>query len=140
VHIHANRIGKTAILLNGVPGPWIEIKRGLSQGDPLSPLIFFLIVDILQKFIQRFSREGLLTHPIVHDQTCPVIQYADDTLIILQGCPDQARMLNEILEAFSSTTGLTINYSKSTFVPINLSDEEQTQISNILGCPVASFP
>jgi hypothetical protein len=131
---------KTVIPLNGVPGPWIQIKRGLRQGDLLSPLIFILIVDILQKVIQRFSREGFLTHPIVHDQTCLVIQYADDTLIILQGCPDQARMLKEILEAFSSTTGLTKNYSKSTFVPINLSDEEQTQISNILGCPVASFP
>jgi retron-type reverse transcriptase len=94
IHI-LTELAKTAILLNGVPSLWIQIKRGLRQGDPLSPLIFILIVDILQNVIQRFSREGLLIHPIVHDQTCPVIQYADDTLIILQGCPDQARMLKE---------------------------------------------
>jgi hypothetical protein len=38
------------------------------------------------------------------------------------------------------TTGLMINYDKSTLVPINLDSEEQIQISNILGCPIASFP
>jgi hypothetical protein len=30
-------IAKTVILLNGIPGPWIPIKRGLRQGDPLFP-------------------------------------------------------------------------------------------------------
>jgi hypothetical protein len=38
------------------------------------------------------------------------------------------------------TTGLMANYDKSTLVPINLSDEEKIQISNILECPVSSFP
>jgi hypothetical protein len=54
--------------------------------------------------------------------------------------PDQARLLKEILDAFSATTGLAINYIKSTFVPINLDDDEQSSVSNILGFPIASFP
>jgi hypothetical protein len=111
---------KTTILLNRIPGPWIQIKRGIRQGDPLSPLLFLVIADILQKVIQHFSSEGQLKHPLVADQTCPVIQYADDTLILIQGCPPQARLLKEILDAFSMTTGLSINYEKTTFVPINL--------------------
>jgi hypothetical protein len=126
--------------LNGIPRPWIQIKRGLRQGDPLSPLLFLIIVDILQKVIQGFSKEGSLNHPLVSDLTCPVIQYADDTLIIFQGEPHQACLLKEILDAFSLMTGLSINYDKSTLVPINLDNEEQTQIANILGCPIASFP
>jgi hypothetical protein len=35
---------------------------------------------------------------------------------------------------------LAINYAKSTFVPLNLDEVEQMQISNILGCPIATFP
>jgi hypothetical protein len=29
--------GKTAVMLNGVSGRWITCKRGLRQGDPISP-------------------------------------------------------------------------------------------------------
>jgi hypothetical protein len=64
----------------------------------------------------------------------------DDTLILFQGDTMQARLLKEILEAFSMMARLKMTYEKSSFVHINLDDEEQTQISNILECPIASFP
>jgi hypothetical protein len=96
---------KIAVLLNSVPDPWIQIKRGLRQGDHLSPLLFIILVDILQQVIKHFSFEGRLLHPIISDLSCPVIQYVDDTLILIQGCPEQARILKEILDCFSSMTG-----------------------------------
>ena len=37
----------TAVLVNGCPGPWINCKRGLRQGDPLSLYMFLLIADVL---------------------------------------------------------------------------------------------
>jgi hypothetical protein len=50
----------TRILLNGVPGDYIAHQRGLQQGDPLSPLLFILVMDTLNLLIQRASDEGLL--------------------------------------------------------------------------------
>lgn len=134
------KTAKTAILLNGIPGPWIQIKRGLRQGDPLSPLLLIILVDVLQQIIKKFSTQGWLNHPIVADLPCPVIQYAYDTLILIQGSSYQAQILKEILDVFLATTGLQINSLKSTFVPINLNEEDQTTISEILGCPITSFP
>jgi hypothetical protein len=131
---------KTAVLLNGVPGPWIPMKRGLRQGDPISLLIFIIIADILQQTIRCFGHQGLLQHPILQNQPCPVLQYADDTLIIVQGGFSQAKWLKEILTVFEITTGLSINFSKSTFVPIAMNDLESQRIASILNCPVASFP
>jgi len=58
---------KTAVLLNGVPGPWIPMKRGLRQGDPISALIFIIIADILQQTIRCFGHQGLLQHPILQN-------------------------------------------------------------------------
>jgi hypothetical protein len=131
---------KTAILLNGIPGKWINIKRGLRHGDPLSPLLFIVVVDVLQQAFKQSALNGLLRHPILEDQPCPVLQYADDTLIVLQGDVQQARILKEILDSFAISTGLKINYNKSTFVPINLSLQEGEEIAEALNCEVASFP
>jgi hypothetical protein len=43
---------KSAILLNGIPGRWIDLKWGLRQGDPLSLYMYLLMGDLLQQMIQ----------------------------------------------------------------------------------------
>jgi len=50
----------TQVLLNGVPGDLIHHRRGLRQGDPLSPMLFILIMDVLGHMITKASSEGLL--------------------------------------------------------------------------------
>jgi hypothetical protein len=42
---------KSDVLLNGVPGRQFSCRRGVRQGDPLSPLIFVLDVDLIQSAI-----------------------------------------------------------------------------------------
>jgi retron-type reverse transcriptase len=64
---------KTVVLLNSILGSWIQIKKGLRQGDTLSALLFIIFVDILQQLIKTFSSQGMLQHPIVPDQACSVI-------------------------------------------------------------------
>jgi hypothetical protein len=42
-----------AISINGVVGPYIMNKRGVRQGDPLSPMLFDLVVDALALVLRK---------------------------------------------------------------------------------------
>lgn len=55
----------------------------------------------------------------------PIVQYVDDILIVMPAEVDQLQHLQSILGEFSSSTGLKVNFSKSSLLPINVNDERQ---------------
>lgn len=126
----------TAVLVNGCPGPWFACQRGLRQGDPMSPYLFLLVADVLQTLIKQ---DGV-RHPLVSDTPCPVLQYADDTLILLRGDVVDVCRLKLLLDQFSDATGLLINYNKSTMVPMNMTEVLTDSCRTILGCRQEGFP
>lgn len=132
--------GKTAVLVNGVPGNWINCKKGLRQGDPLSPYLFITVADVLQQLLNSACGHGLLAHPLLDNTPCPVLQYADDTLIIVRATPTAAQNLKEILDNFALATGLSINFDKTTLVPMNTSTNLATAVAATLGTQISSFP
>jgi hypothetical protein len=56
--------GTSSVILNGVPGKVFHCRRGLRQGDPLSPLLFVLAADLLQSLVNDLKRQGILSLPI----------------------------------------------------------------------------
>jgi hypothetical protein len=127
----------SAILLNGVPGNWINLKRGLRQGDPLSPYVYLLMGDLLQCLVQQ---DRTLEHPLVDNAPCPVLQYADDTLVIFRARVPATARLKEILDQFALATGLVINFKKSTVVPMHVDPVLVAEMQTVLNCNVEGFP
>lgn len=85
---------------------------------------------------------GELTLPIDNDygQQYPIIQYADNTILIMPADENQIMHLKTILLIFSQSTGLHVNYSKSSMVPINIDQHTVNTLAESFACKVESFP
>ncbi|XP_071685190.1 uncharacterized protein [Lolium perenne] len=84
--------------------------------------------------------DGHLQHPLVDGLPCPVLQYADNTLIILRAEEGAVHRIRDILDSFSCATGLTINFHKSTVVPMHVDEAVMAIVRGVLGCSVEGFP
>ncbi|XP_071685019.1 uncharacterized protein [Lolium perenne] len=83
-----------------------EFLRGVRQGDPQSPLLFVQGADLLQTLVNIAYREGILVAPIPVESDFPIIQYADDTIIILPAEKVQLAAFKNILDQYAAFTGL----------------------------------
>jgi hypothetical protein len=85
---------------------------------------------------------GLLRLPIRvgYSSDFPIIQYVDDTLLIMEACPQQLIVLKPILNTFADSTGLKVNYLKSNMIPINLSPKRLSHLAATFNCQAGSLP
>lgn len=132
--------GSSSVLLNGVPG--FKCKRGVRQGDPLSPLLLVIAADLLQSIINDATDNNVLAHPLgaTFGGDYPTIQYADDTLILLPAEKEQLLYLKEILDTYATFTGLKVNFMKSSLVPINVDPHKALSLATAIGCQVGQMP
>jgi hypothetical protein len=117
--------GTSSVLLNGVPTETFHYRRGVRQGELLSPLLFVLTSDLLQSLVNRVRHMGLHTCPIALSSSMdfPILQYADDTLLFMEA-NQQLFFLKVLLHTYELTSCLKENYSKSIIIPINVNDEK----------------
>jgi hypothetical protein len=58
--------GSVAVNVNDDVGHYFQTKKVLRQGDPLSPLLFNIIVDLLKVIISRAKLDGQFDRVIPH--------------------------------------------------------------------------
>jgi retron-type reverse transcriptase len=133
--------GHVGIKINDQVGQNFQTKKCLRQGDPLSPLLFNIVVDMLAIPISRAKSEGQFNGVVPHlvDDGLSFLQYADDTIIFLDHDMSNARNFKLLLCTFEQLAGLKINFHKSELFYFREAKEMQDAYSSIFGCQCGSY-
>jgi hypothetical protein len=134
--------GHVGIKINDQVGPNFQTMKGLRQGDPLSPLLFNIVVDMLTILIKHAKAEGQIDGMVPHlvDDGLSILQYADDTLIFLGHDLEKAKNLKLLLCAFEQLSGIKINFHKSEIFCFGQAKDMQQQYLILFGCHEGSLP
>ena len=104
-----------SVLINGSPNGYFEPKRGLRQGDPLSPFLFLLCTEGLSLLINRGLGNGVLSGYNLSSSGIPLTHlfFADDSVLFGNATALEARGILKILKDYARGSGQVVNLSKS---------------------------
>ncbi|XP_057453159.1 uncharacterized protein LOC130745025 [Lotus japonicus] len=129
--------------INGHLGKKLIPERGLRQGDPLSPYLFVLAVDVLSHMLIQAQRDGRI-EGLQLAPTAPKLThlfFADDSLLFAKASDQEAYQIVDILNTFSLASGQRINTSKSGIIcSLFLHQQQKLSYANILKMEVWDNP
>ena len=133
-----------SIIVNGSPIGFFRSSRGLRQGDPLAPLLFLLIMEVLSRILKKTENCGLLRGFHVGPSNSIGVRishllFANDTILFCDASRDQLLSIRLALTCFQAFTGLKVNARKSEIVPVG-EDGNLDALATILRCRVGSLP
>ncbi|GKB29669.1 hypothetical protein Tco_0869070 [Tanacetum coccineum] len=109
-------------------------KRGLRQGDPLSPYLFTLIMEILMLMLQRRVRDS---NSFTYHRYCSELElinlcFEDDLFLFAHRDVGSTYIIKEALDEFKNASGLTLSLPKSTTYFCNVLTRTKIAILNVL--------
>ena len=124
------------IKINDDIGHFFQTKKGLRQGDPMSPILFNIMVDMLSILIKRAKNDGQIKGVIPHllEDGLSILQYADDTIIFMDHDLEQAKNMKLLFSVFEQLFGLKINFHKSEIFCYGEAKQYETEYTEMFGC------
>lgn len=132
---------RMSVLVNGSPTSEFGMSRGLRQGDPLSPMLFNLIGEVLHLILEKacdlgfFKGIQLGNGPIISH-----VQYADDIVLIFERSLKSCRGVKLVMLLFQLLFGLKINFGKSVLYAKDPHSDLVSSCASILGCSSGTWP
>ncbi|XP_062145289.1 uncharacterized protein LOC133852538 [Alnus glutinosa] len=139
------------VVVNGNLVGNIQPTRGIRKGDPISPYLFLLCVEVLSTLLHKEEQRGVITG-VPTSPKGPHLShlfFADDSLLFCKANSVEWRQLMKILGVYEARLGQKLNLNKtSIFFSRNTSNErkqeillqsglsEATRIDSYLGLPI----
>lgn len=129
-----------SIKINGSLEGYFKGASGLRQGDPLSPYIFMIAMEVFSACIRKSTDSAdFKYHWRAKELKLHHLIFADDIFLFCKGEAASVIALNKGLSLFSSISGLLPNWNKSLCFLSGVSPEVTQQILGIIGFQLGSL-
>ncbi|XP_074336502.1 uncharacterized protein LOC141673654 [Apium graveolens] len=127
---------RLSVLVNGTPTRDFNMSNRIRQGDPLYPMLFNLTGEVLSKMLNTTSEQGIIEGLQMGKEGKKIshLQYADDTIVFLQGNEESILGIKKVLQCFQLLSGLKINFQKSSLYSCHIPNLELEYMADKLGC------
>lgn len=130
-----------SIKINGTLAGYFPSSRGIRQGDPLSPYIFVLVMEMLSLKLNHGTMQQDFKH---HWRTkeCQLTHlfFADDIIIFCHANLPSVSIIHSCINSFSLVSGLIPNVHKSHCFLANTDSATSRSILDLLGYPLGKLP
>ncbi|GJV22270.1 RNA-directed DNA polymerase, eukaryota, reverse transcriptase zinc-binding domain protein [Tanacetum coccineum] len=131
-----------SICINGESHGFSKAKRGLRQGDPVSPYLFTIVMEVFTLMLRRqVSKEVKFKyHWGCKNLVILNLCFADDLMLFCHGDIVSASVLRRALDEFCLSLGLRPNTAKSTVYFGNVREDVKNNIMIAMPFREGSFP
>lgn len=124
-----------SILLNGSAFEHFTPERGIRQGDPLSPFLFILCLEVVSRLLGQYENLAVIHGVPVCRYATPIshLMFADDLILFFRANYMKAGELSVIMDRYCKWSGQSISLKKSSVAfSSNTDGEVKAAILNML--------
>lgn len=124
------------VLLSGRLGKWIKYKQDLRQGEPLSPSLFILSVDVLSRIMKRVGGIELIEGIELQKKFIDILklQFANNTLLFCTAKKQSILGAKAILLALEAASRLKTNFHKTSIICTNVGQHAAEKFALWMNC------
>ncbi|KAK4389933.1 Retrovirus-related Pol polyprotein from type-1 retrotransposable element R2 [Sesamum angolense] len=116
--------GYSTVTLNGSLHGFSPGKKGLRQGDPMSPVLFILCMEFFSRLIKmNTSNSDFNFHPKCEKLKITHLLFADDLMLFSRRDLPSIHILMECLQEFRDVSSLAVNTSKSSIFTAGIQND-----------------
>lgn len=133
-----------SIKINGDLVGFFKGRRGLRQGDPMSPSLFVLCMEYLSRSLnrvtRRYRRGAYKFHPKCEPLRISHLAFADDLMVFARGDLSSVKTVWEAIQRFGKASGLHVNNLKSDIFLAGVDEELKQEILTFTGFSKGQLP
>ncbi|XP_022889220.1 uncharacterized protein LOC111404680 [Olea europaea var. sylvestris] len=128
------------VALNGSMHGFFKGRKGLRQGDLLSPFLFVLCIEYFSRMFRATTNDSDFNyHPKCDPLKITYLGFADDLMLFARGDVMSVKILMDCLSNFGLVLGLRLNILKSNLYTVGIYGQPLEDILQLTNIPKGSM-